>query len=141
VQSQPPRASISIDGRPTGKSTPARFSGLRAGSHRVELALDGYRPWSGAAVVRDAQTENLLVALRHLPAQEVGAARIETDPPGARIRLNGVVLRQKTPADLVNLAPGTFELKLTRPGSVPWTGHIAVQPGKSTSLQIRLQQQ
>ena len=100
VQSQPPRAAIFLDGSPTGKVTPERLTDIPPGSHRVELLLEGFRPWRGTAVVREGHIENLLVSLRHLPAQEVGGARIETDPPGACVRLNGVVLRQKTPVDL-----------------------------------------
>lgn len=141
VQSQPPRASISIDGRQTGRTTPARIAGLPAGSHRVELALQGYRPWSGSATIRDGQTEHLLVTLRRMPAQDVGGALIETDPPGAAITLDGVLLRQKTPAELHNLAPGAFDIRLSRPGARPWTGQIAVLPGKVTRLEISLQPQ
>ena len=97
VQSQPPRAAIFLDGSPTGKFTPERLTDIPPGSHRVELLLEGFRPWRGTAVIREGHVENLLVSLRHLPAQEVGGARIETDPPGACVKLNGVAAAAKNP--------------------------------------------
>jgi hypothetical protein len=84
VRSQPARAAMTLEGYPTGRRTPAEIAELPAGHHRVELTLEGYRPWSGTALVREGRTVNLLVTLQPLPVQEVGGARIETDPPGPR---------------------------------------------------------
>lgn len=139
VQSQPPRAAIFVDGAPTGKLTPERLTDIAPGTHRVELLLEGFRPWRGSASIREGHVENLLVSLRHLPAQEVGGARIESDPPGASIKLNGVVLRQKTPANLPLMAPGTYPLEITRPDSRPWKGELTVLPGEHALLQIWLE--
>lgn len=139
VKSQPPRAAIFLDGSPTGKVTPADLADVPPGSHRVELLLDGFRPWRGTAVVREGHTENLLVSLRHLPAQEVGVARIETDPPGASVKFNGVVLRQRTPLHVGGLAPGVYPLEVTRPDSRPWKGTITVRSGERSLLQIWLE--
>jgi len=122
VQSQPTRAAIFLDGSPTGRFTPERLTNIPPGNHRVELLLEGFRPWRGTAIVREGHIENLLVSLRHLPAQEVGGARIESDPPGACVTLNGLLLRQKTPVELPSLAPGVYPLVITRPDSRPWKG-------------------
>jgi len=139
VQSQPPRAAIFLDGSPTGKITPERLIDIPPGSHRVELLLEGFRPWRGTAVVREGHIENLLVSLRHLPAREVGGARIETDPPGACVKFNGVALRQKTPLELGGLAPGAYPLEITRPDSQPWKGDLTVLPGEHALLQVVLE--
>lgn len=139
VQSHPPRAAIFLDGSPTGTFTPQRLADVAPGTHRVELLLEGYRPWRGQAVVRAGHSENLLVSLRHLPAQEVGGALIETDPPGACIKLNGVLLRQKTPLKLGGLAPGAYSLEITRPDSRPWKGELTVLSGEHAELQIVLE--
>jgi len=139
VQSQPTRAAIFLDGSPTGRFTPERLTDIPPGSHRVELLLKGFRPWRGTAIVREGHTENLLISLRHLPAQEDGRARIETDPPGACVKLNGVTLRQKTPVDLARLAPGSYSLEITRPDSRPWKGELKVLPGEHALLQIELE--
>ena len=139
VQSQPPRAAIFLDGSPTGKVTPERLVDTPPGTHRVELLLEGFRPWRGAAVVREGHVEHLLVSLRHLPAQEVGGASIESDPPGACVKFNGVPMQRKTPLKLEGLAPGAYPLEITRPDSQPWRGELTVLPGEHTLLQIVLE--
>jgi hypothetical protein len=139
VQSQPPRAAIFLDGLPTGKVTPERLTDIPPGSHRVELLLEGFRPWRGLAVVREGHVENLLVSLRHLPAQEAGGARIETDPPGASVKFNGVLQRQRTPLNLGGLAPGAYPLEITRPDSRTWVGELTVAPGEHVVLQVVLE--
>jgi hypothetical protein len=139
VRSQPTGAAIFLDGSPTGRSTPEPLRDVPPGSHRVELLLEGFRPWRGTAVVREGHVENLLVSLRHLPAQEVAEARIESDPPGACVKLNGVVLRQKTPLNLSQLAPGTYALEITRPDSRPWKGELTITPGEHAVVQIVLE--
>lgn len=141
VNTQPPAALISLDGVPTERVSPATIRDVPAGSHVVDLTLAGYRPWSGTVTVQEGKERSLLVSLRHLPAQEVGSMRIESDPPGAAITLNGVPLRQKSPADIVALPPGTFALELARPGCRPWRGELTVLPGERTLLQVRLEQQ
>ena len=139
VKSQPPRAAILLDGSPTGKFTPEQLADITPGSHQVELQLEGFRPWRGTAVIREGHSENLLVSLRHLPAQEVGGARIETDPPGACVKLSGVLLRQRTPVELSRLAPGAYPLEITRPASRPWKGELKILPGEHALLQIQLE--
>jgi hypothetical protein len=138
VQSQPPRARILVDGFPTGKFTPDTVYALQPGSHRIELALEGSRPWVGSVTVREGQTENLLVRLQRQGSPETGSARIESDPPGAAIRLDGVALRQRTPAELDHLTARSLPLVLTRPGYHPWEGEVAVRPGERTTLAVRL---
>lgn len=139
MQSQPAQAAIFIDGTATGKFTPERLTGIQPGIHRVELLLEGFLPWRGTAVIREGHIENLLVSLRHLPALQVGGARIETDPPGACVKLNGLVLRQKTPVDLLRLAPGVYPVEITRPDSHPWLGELTVLPGEHALLQVWLE--
>ncbi len=140
VRSQPPNALIAIDGAETDRITPASLAEVPAGTRFVELTLAGYRPWSGTVVIEEGRTRDLLVSLRGLPAQEAGSARVESDPPGAAITLNGILLRQKSPADLDGLPPGTFTIELARPGSLPWRGEFTVLPGERTLLQIKLEQ-
>lgn len=138
VQSHPPRALIGVDGVSTRKVTPDCLPGVPAGNHTLELSLAGYQPWTGTVMVDEGRTRDLLVTMRRLPAQEVGHARIESDPPGASITLDGVVLRQRSPADLDGLPPGTFSVELSRPDAKVWRGELTVLPGERTLLQVTL---
>ncbi len=42
VESNPSGATIYLNGKSTGKKTPHKFADLKTGSHKIQLALDGY---------------------------------------------------------------------------------------------------
>lgn len=138
VQTHPPRARIALDGYPTGKLTPDTLYAVQAGSHSIDLDRDGYRPWRGTVTVREGRTESLLVNLARLPEPDVGSARVDSDPPGALISIDGVPLRRRTPALLEPLESGTYLVELTRPGYLPWQGSLAVSRGEEAVLSVRL---
>lgn len=138
VKTHPPRALISLDGSPTGRRSPDTLLDVPAGSHRLELTVDGHRPWSGTVTVREGRTEDLLVKLQPLPVRELGSARIESEPPGAAISLDGVQLRQRTPADLEYLAAGGIAVEIALPGHRPWRGELQIVPGVRTPLAVKL---
>jgi hypothetical protein len=138
VQTHPPQARIALDGYPTGKRSPDTLFNVQAGSHRLELTVEGHRPWSDTVTVREGRTEDLLVKLQPLPTRELGNARIESDPPGASISLDGVLLRQRTPADLEYLAAGAIAVEVLLPGYRPWRGELAIRPGGRTPLAVKL---
>ncbi len=46
VLSDPGGARVTLNGKSTGKKTPADFSGLPAGTYSVEVAKSGYKSWS-----------------------------------------------------------------------------------------------
>jgi hypothetical protein len=70
---QPASAEVTIDGEPWVSSDEGRFDlQVSVGSHRVEIAKPGYRPYSAAIDVREGETTTLNVIL----AKDV---RSETD--------------------------------------------------------------
>jgi hypothetical protein len=100
VSSEPAGAALFVDGRPRGLS-PVRLDGLEAGrSYAVRASLAGYKdaeqlvtPPPGESAVRLTPTP--------LPALVV----IESDPPGARVLIDGADSGKVTPATL-ELPPG-----------------------------------
>jgi len=94
VTSEPPGAEVSLDGKPTGLLTPAVLEGVMLSQpHEVELRA------------RDAKTVNVavqarpgdLVARAHGKLEvAVGAIVIASEPPGARVEVDGKVVG-KTP--------------------------------------------
>jgi hypothetical protein len=138
VRSHPPRALIALDGVPLGKVTPQCLGQVPAGTHVLDLTLAGFRPWNGTVAVEEGRSRDLLVTLRRLPAQEAGRARIESEPAGATITLDGVAFEQPSPADVDGLPPGTFLVELAAPGRRPWRGQLTVLSGERTLLQVTL---
>ncbi len=47
VVSDPPGASVLVDGRPTGRTAPTLLQDLDPGEHKLRLELAGHEPWEG----------------------------------------------------------------------------------------------
>jgi TonB family protein len=66
VVSQPPGAVVTIDGNRAGQ-TPLSDHRLRPGSHKVDLAAEGFEPWSGSVTVEAGKKARVEQALREIP--------------------------------------------------------------------------
>lgn len=69
VDSDPPGASIGLDGRAMGR-TPATLRDLPIGRHRVQLTLDGYEPFSTSIVLNPGEESTVQGFLRRPAAAE-----------------------------------------------------------------------
>jgi hypothetical protein len=88
VTSDPPGAAVTLDGRALAGATPLVVEDVVLSSaHQVQASLPGHK---GAAVeVRPAVGDK--VRRVHLQlATALGPLRVESDPPGAEVRLDGV---------------------------------------------------
>ncbi|MFA6197892.1 MAG: PEGA domain-containing protein [Patescibacteria group bacterium] len=56
-----------------------------------------------------------------------GLISLGTEPKGATVILNGVAQPKKTPVFLSNLLPGTYTIRATMDGYLPWQESVAVQ--------------
>jgi TonB family protein len=66
ILSTPPGASVSVDGRPVG-TTPISGLKLRPGTRRLDLALEGHEPWTGAMEVAAGKAGRVEASLQPLP--------------------------------------------------------------------------
>jgi TonB family protein len=89
ILSSPPGASVSVDGRPAGKTPLAGFR-LKPGRHELTLALEGHETWSGAVEVAAGEKGRVEARLRPLakaPAppvvEPVDTARVYDNALGA----------------------------------------------------------
>ncbi len=86
VLSDPPGAAVSLNGKASGKTTPASFPSLPAGTYRVRVTRSGYRAWEtrldlepGRKGVADA---GLLVSAA--PAPTASESHAAAEPPSGR---------------------------------------------------------
>ena len=80
-------AKIVLDGKQTGKQTPATLTEIPSGSHTISLQLDKYAPRQQEVMVEDGQTANVSLTL------EARFARITISTlDGAEIYSNGKLL-------------------------------------------------
>ena len=133
IASDPPGASIIIDGRDTGKLTPARLV-VGQGNHSLALRKAGYLETSASMALNPGETFQYLPTLKPLGNAEdikpvnklkklVGrggeenAARVlvHTFPKGAQIMFNSRMMDRASPAEFL-LGPGTYEVTLTLTG-------------------------
>jgi len=89
ILSSPPGASVSVDGRPAGK-TPLAGLRLKPGRHEVALALEGHETWSGTVEVASGEKGRVEARLRPLAkapappvAEPVDTARVYDNALGA----------------------------------------------------------
>lgn len=61
---------------------------------------------------------------------KAGLIVLKTQPPGARVYLNGRLLNEKTPATVNELLPGEYKVKVELEEYYPWSAEVVVSPGK-----------
>jgi serine/threonine protein kinase len=133
VRSVPSGASIFVDGKDSGRTTPALFDGLDpVRALAVELRLAGYEPvrWTGRAAGEriDARLERLSPRLE-----------LRSRPDGADIFLDGVRVAHQTPTVLEGLSPGTHRVRLSKIGFRAWERTLEVEAREQSVVTGELQ--
>jgi serine/threonine protein kinase len=148
ISSDPKGARIMLDGKETGKTTPAQIR-VESGEHTVGLNMEKYRPASTLMTLRDGQVFNYAPVLQPIapPISEprkqnilppkpatvtpakMGALDIRSTPPGAYIVINGRNSGKTTPQHL-SYPPGRYFLTLRLDGYKPVTQIIVIEEGK-----------
>jgi hypothetical protein len=146
VTSAPPGANVYIDGRDTGKLTPAQVS-VDKGQHVVLVRKSGYIDETTSAQFVLAQTVSFSPALRSLgnvddiktvgkmgklfggkAAQGMATVSVKTQPKGAQVAVNQHMLDKGSPVDVM-LDPGNYVVDITLTGYAPIHKVISVDKG------------
>jgi serine/threonine protein kinase len=128
VQTNPPGVAVFVDGVSRG-NTPARLS-LSAGSHILELRGRGVPRVVPISVTAGSEVSQYL-ELPETPS--TGSLLIQSDPPGARVSVDGVV-HGAAPISVADLAPGDHEVVLQADGGTPVRQHVVIQAGVTSSV-------
>jgi serine/threonine-protein kinase len=134
VSSEPAGAAIWMDGKDTGRVTPAQISVDRAGNHSFVFKKQGYLDENATANLQIGQTFRLAQSLKALGNTDdikiggkfkklfgngdtagMGAVSIKTSPKGAQVAINNRILDKNSPVDLF-LDPGNYVLDITLSG-------------------------
>jgi serine/threonine-protein kinase len=146
VSSTPPGANVYVDGKDTGKLTPAQVS-LEKGQHVVLVRKSGYLDETTNAQFTVGQTMSFSPTLRLLgnvddiktvgkmkklfggkEAQAMGTVSIKTQPKGAQVAVNQHMLDKGSPVDFT-LDPGNYVVDITMSGYVSIHKVITVDKG------------
>jgi serine/threonine protein kinase len=159
VASTPPGAQVVLDGKPTGRVTPAQFA-VEKGSHTVLLRKPGYLDETVTADLGAGQNFQYSPALKALGNAEdirtvgkfklfgrggdsaagMGVISIHTQPKGAQIAINQRVLDKLSPADLM-LGPGNYIVDVTLTGFKPIHKVVSVDKGGKVAIDEILERQ
>ncbi len=156
VTSNPSGARIILDGRATGKQTPATIDKLKVGkSYTVGLAKDEYERWSKKITIASVKPMSVQGELKTAPKPAekpseiekpvettpppAGTApgtpaqiRISSNPSGADVFVNAE-FKGKTPLT-ASVAPGSVSVIVSKEGLTRFSKKITVKPGEKVNL-------
>ena len=154
--SDPAGAAVWIDGKNTGKVTPAQIAVDRAGNHSFVFKKQGYLDESTTANLQIGQTSHLSVTLRALGNTDdikighkfgklfggsdtagMGTVSVKTQPKGAQIAINNRILDKMSPVEFY-LNPGNYEVDLTLSGFKSVHKVITVEKNGKVSVEENL---
>ncbi len=154
VSSQPAGAAILVDGKDSGKVTPAQLP-MEAGEHKIALRKAGFKD---AAVTTPrlaaGQTFNFAPLLQSGKNEEnpfkrlfgggmpegKGMANLRSTPKGAQASMNGFTAPGHTPFKLP-LDPGTYDITFKLGGYKSVTKKVTVEKGKTVEVDVPLEKQ
>jgi hypothetical protein len=161
LNSTPSGAAVLLDGRETGKTTPAQFA-VEKGSHTVVLRKSGYLDESTSADLGPGQNFQFAPALRVLGNVDdiksvgklkkffggnggdsvagMGTVSIRTQPKGAQIAINRRLLDKQSPAEFM-VGPGHYEVDITLTGFKQIHKVIGVEKGGKVAIDEILERQ
>ncbi len=130
INTNPPGATVHM-GKASSKSigTTPFSGGIEPGKYTVHLKLKDYRTRKLKLSAKGGSpaklSSDLFVGLK-----------VASAPPGAKILLDGKVLKGVTPM-VVDARPGRHKLQIKMAGFTPVTREVDVQPGSGSNLSIR----
>jgi hypothetical protein len=146
VSSSPAGANVYVDGKDTGKLTPAQVS-VDKGQHVVLVRKSGFIDETTSAQFVFGQTVSFSPTLRSLgnvddiktvgkmnklfrgkDNQGMGTVSIKTQPKGAQVAVNQHMLDKDSPVDFM-LDPGNYIVDITMTGYTPIHKVITVDKG------------
>jgi hypothetical protein len=156
ANSDPAGATVWIDGKSTGKVTPAQISVDKAGNHSFIFKKQGYLDETTTANLQIGQTSHLAATLRPLGNTDdikighkfgklfggsdtagMGTVSIKTQPKGAQIAINNRLLDKMAPVEFY-LNPGNYEVDITLSGFKSIHKVITVEKNGKVSVEETL---
>lgn len=134
VESDPPGADISVDGYPTGYTTPYLVRNISDQEHVLLVSKPGYYPIR--TTVRVSGTD--LVRRFVLEPYLYGSLSVQSNPAGGKIYLNGKNTGRKTPFVFQYMAVGEYSIKVTQNQTKATYEGFMVEPYKMNELNLTL---
>jgi eukaryotic-like serine/threonine-protein kinase len=151
ISANPPGARIFIDGRDTGKFSPAEFM-LDPTVHTIVVRKEGYLDAESSIRLSAGQSAAYAPTLRVAGRTDniktvggmvkvfgggspAGMARMEirSEPKGAQILVNGTPFAKPTPIE-IQLEPGNYDITLQKEGYAPFRKSVTLHTGEKIKI-------
>jgi TonB family protein len=136
IETDPPGAVVSVDGKEAGLS-PVALPKVRPGVHMVRVSRDGYAPAGLTLEVRNGEPQ---LPLRFVMEPLTAKLRLQTDPAQASVVVDGKAVGT-TPLDGLNLQPGRHEVRVERRGYVGTRREIEASAGQTVDVSLKLEKE
>ena len=134
ILSEPPGASILLDGKPP-QAPPSTFTRVPFGSHQVTANLSDYEAISQEIQVYPGMIPKIQLQLK--PSHEIAALSILSEPAGAQILLDGKP-PQLPPNTFTHIPFGTHQITATLDDYLPIKQEIQVRRGMAPQIHLQL---
>jgi len=134
IITEPPGVNVRIDGALVGK-TPYRNPETIAGNYQYRLESEGYLSKLGTLSVKAGKPTIIQETLE----RNSGTLVIESDPPGATVRLGDKLLPGRTPLTQRHVTAGAHLITLEKPGYGSVRGRQVVKRGETVKFAERLE--
>ena len=128
VESNPPGASIFLDGEDTGKQTPSTFENMEVGSHWVVLKMSSFLADTSKVDIEAGEITRIT-----RPLQAIGYLTLHTVPSDAEAIIDSGTeepITTRTPVEKLALKTGVYSLSVYKPGYLGWKESIAIDRGE-----------
>lgn len=132
VETTPKNGRLLLNGKVIGE-TPIRTE-LEAGSYRLELHYAGYRSRRDTVQIERGRELKYKHRFELLP----GAVQVQSDPPGATVRLNGKGVGV-TPLTVPELPVGDYRVEVVKAGFLPASRSVEVVSGSTAQVDMALE--
>jgi hypothetical protein len=134
VRSEPPRATVYLDGKNMGE-TPVTLSGVRAGQYSIRVVKEGYHPYEERVELIGGDRKTFLASLK----TNLGVLSVILKTSGASLYVNGKPV-EVGPSNTVEkeLSPSSYKVKVTKEGYETWEGDVVVKDGERMVVSVEL---
>lgn len=161
VNSTPAGAEVILDGKSTGRVTPAQFA-VEKGAHTLVLRKQGFLDENTSTDLGPGQNFQFAPALRALGNADdirsvgklkklfgggggdsvagMGSMSVRTQPKGAQIAINRRLLEKLSPTEFM-LGPGNYVVDITLTGFKPVHKVVSVEKGGKVAIDEILQRE
>lgn len=132
LTSDPAGAEVYVNGISRGH-TPCRVDRIPGGTVTLEVKADGFQPHSRQVSLAAGEVQTVDVPLKPLP----GTLRVVSIPEECRVYINDE-FKGETPFDLANAKPGTYRVRVDKPGHEAVARDVTLEKGASITEEFRL---